>query len=104
MSMAAATEKSPLESYVHILKARAAAKQQRLERALAEPVTQPREQDRRTRWIKRALTVVKRSQEEIKQEAALLDAYAAHLSVLEMNLLAAAEQRATGQEKGKKVQ
>ena len=44
-------------------------------------------------WIKRALSTVKRGQGEIKYHAALMDAYAEHLSVLEMTLIAAAEQK-----------
>jgi N-acetylglucosamine kinase-like BadF-type ATPase len=44
-------------------------------------------------WIKRALEAVKRSQDEIKHQTALMDAYAEHLSVLEMNLIQAAEEK-----------
>ena len=44
--------------------------------------------------IDQALKAVKRGQDEIKYQAALMDAYAEHLSVLEMSLIGAAEQRA----------
>ena len=44
-------------------------------------------------WIKRALDLVKRGQAEIKYHAALMDAYAEHLSVLEMTLIGAAEHK-----------
>jgi hypothetical protein len=46
-------------------------------------------------WIKQALAMVKRGQAEIKHHAALMDAYAEHLSVLEMTLMAAAEHNRT---------
>jgi hypothetical protein len=42
-------------------------------------------------WINQALNVVKRGQDEVKYQSALMDAYAEHLSVLEMSLIAAAE-------------
>jgi hypothetical protein len=42
---------------------------------------------------------VKRGQAAIKYRAALIDAYAEHLSVLEMTLLAAVEQKPTGAER-----
>jgi hypothetical protein len=71
-------------------KARGQAKQQWLEKALAQPVKNQRDAETRTSWIERALSVVKNAQEEIKYEAALLDAYAEHLNVLEMSLMAAA--------------
>ena len=37
--------------------------------------------------------MVKRGQSEIKYHAALMDAYAEHLNVLEMTLISAAEQK-----------
>jgi hypothetical protein len=74
-------------------KARAEAKQKRLERLLAQPVQNPRESARRTMWIKRALKAVKRGQNELKYQTALMDAYAEHLSVLEMNLIQATEEK-----------
>jgi hypothetical protein len=80
-----------LESQVW--KARAQAKQKWLERVLAQPVRNPRERERRMMWIKRALEAVKHGQDEIKYQTALMDAYAEHLSVLEMNLIQAAEEK-----------
>jgi hypothetical protein len=84
---------SLLELQRQVWKARGHAKQKWLERTLAEPIKNPRDADQRTLWIKRALSVVKCGQEEIKYQAALLDAYAEHLSVLEMSLLAASESK-----------
>ena len=74
-------------------KTRAQAKQKWLERALAQPARNPREKERRTIWIKRALEAVQRAQDEIKYQTALIDAYAEHLSVLEMNLIQAVEEK-----------
>jgi len=64
-----------------------------LERLLAQPVQNPREGERRTMWIKRALKAVRRGQNELKYQTALIDAYAEHLSVLEMTLIQAEEKR-----------
>ncbi len=83
-----------LDLQTQVWKARAQAKQKWLERNLAEPASTPREAELRSLWIKQALDAVKRGQDEVKYQAALLDAYAAHLSVLEMNLMAAAERPA----------
>ena len=74
-------------------KTRAQAKQKWLERALAQPARNPRERQRRTMWIKRALEAVQRAQDETKYQTALMDAYAEHLSVLEMNLIQAVEEK-----------
>ena len=74
-------------------KSRAQAKQKWLQQALAQPVRTARDRERRTIWIKRALGAVKRGQEEVKYQTALMDAYAEHLSVLEMSLIQAAEQK-----------
>ena len=82
-----------LELQTQLWKARSQAKQKRLERGLAQPTTSPDETERRTTWIKRALSTVKRGKAELTYHAALLDAYAEHLSVLEMTLIAAAEQK-----------
>ena len=57
--------------------------------------TDPDEAAWRTTWIKRALKTVKRGQDELRYHAALMDAYAQHLSVLEMTLLAAGEEKRT---------
>src|SRR5262245_32264034 len=88
-----ATQTDLLELQTQVWKARAKARQKLLERTLAEPIRSPREAERRTQLIKRALMRVKRSQEEIKFKGALLDAYSGHLSVLEMSLLGASEQK-----------
>ena len=82
-----------LKLETQLWKSRAEAKQKWLERALAQPVRNPRERERRTMWIKRALKAVKRSQNELKYQTALMDAYAEHLSVLEMNLIQATEEK-----------
>jgi len=74
-------------------KSRAQAKQKWLERVLAQPVRNPREAERRTMWIKRALEAVKHGQDELKYQTALMDAYAEHLTVLEMKLIQAAEEK-----------
>jgi hypothetical protein len=84
---------SLLELQKQLWKARGRAKQKWLERALGEPVTNPRDAETRASWIRRALDVVKCGQEEVKHLAALLDAYAEHLSVLEMSLMAASESK-----------
>jgi hypothetical protein len=87
-----------LELETQVWKARAQAKQKWLERTLAERAKGAREAGRRAMWINQALNVVKRGQERVKHQAALMDAYAAHLNVLEMSLMAAAERaRAEGQ-------
>ena len=82
-----------LELQTQLWKARALAKQKWLERMLTEPAGNPRAAARRALWIKRTLDTVKRGQAENRYRAALADAYAEHLSVLEMILLGAAEQR-----------
>jgi len=82
-----------LKLETQVWKARAEAKQKWLDRVLAQPVGNARERERRTRWIKRALEAVKLGQEELKYQTALMDAYAEHLSVLEMSLIEAAEQK-----------
>jgi hypothetical protein len=82
-----------LKLETQVWKARAEAKQKWLERVLAQPARNARERERRTLWIKRALEAVKQGQEEIRYQTALMDAYAEHLSVLEMSLIQAAEQK-----------
>ena len=91
--MPATTQAPLLELQTQVWKARARAKQKWLERILAEPPQNPRDVERRKEWIDRALNLVRRGQDEIKYRAALNDAYAEHLSVLEMSLISAAEQR-----------
>ena len=82
-----------LELQKQLWKARAQAKQKWLEQSLAQPARTSDLEAWRLTWIKRALKMVKRWQAEIKYQAALMDAYAEHLSVLEMTLIAAAEQK-----------
>jgi hypothetical protein len=91
MEMPATAQTQLLELETQVWKARAHAKQKWLERTLAEPAKSPREAERRTMWINQALDFVKRGQDQVKHQAALMDAYAEHLSVLEMSLIAAAE-------------
>ena len=82
-----------LELQTQLWRARAEAKQKWLEQSLAQPARTSEDAAARTTWIKRALILVKRGQAEIKHQAALMDAYTEHLSVLEMTLIAAAEQK-----------
>jgi hypothetical protein len=91
--MPSSTEPPLLEMQTRLWKARAQAKQKWLERTLAEPIKSGDDAEWRTAWIKRALNTVKRGQAQIRYQAALMDAYAEHLSVLEMTLIAAAEQK-----------
>ena len=82
-----------LDLQTQLWTARARAKQQWLEQGLAQPTMTAEAAAWRMTWIKRALNMVKRGQVEIKHHAALMDAYAEHLSVLEMTLIAAEEQK-----------
>ena len=93
--MPSSTETTLLELQTQLWKARARAKQKWLEQSLAEPAKTPREATRRMTWIKRALKTVQRGQEELKYQSALIDAYAAHLSAVEMTLIGAVEQNPT---------
>jgi hypothetical protein len=90
--MISSTQTPLLELQTQLWKARSQAKQKWLELTLAEPAGSSREAAQRMVWIKRALNAVKRREAEIKRTAALMDAYAEHLSVLEMTLIGAAEQ------------
>jgi len=80
-----------LESQVW--KARAQAKQKWLERTLAESTDNARDGARRVALVKRTLDAVRRRKIDVSYRAALMDAYAEHLSVMEMILLAASEQQ-----------
>jgi hypothetical protein len=82
-----------LELQTKLWRTRAQAKQKWLEQGLAQTIRTPEEAASRMAWIKRALDLVKRGQDEIKYHAALMDAYTEHLSVLEMTLISAAEQK-----------
>ena len=102
--MPATTPSSLLELQIDVWKTRAQAKQKWLERTLAEPATTPRDAKRQNAWIQEALQAVKRGQDEIKYQSALLDVYAAHLSALEMSLMAGAEHRARAETAASKRQ
>ena len=91
--MISSLEAPLLELQRQLWRARAQAKQKWLEQSLAQPTTTSEEAAWRMTWIKRALNIVKRGQDEIKYHAALMDAYTEHLNVLEMTLIAAAEQK-----------
>jgi hypothetical protein len=82
-----------LELQTQLWKARAQAKQKWLERTLQDMPDGPEESTRRTLWVKRALEAVKRAQATMKYNAALVDAYSEHLSVLEMTLMSASERQ-----------
>jgi hypothetical protein len=87
------TQEPLLDLQMQLWKARAQVKQKLLDRILATPVKEPQDLERRSKWVDRALGMVRREQEKMKYQAALIDACAAHLNVLEMNLLAATEPR-----------
>jgi hypothetical protein len=89
-------QKSVLDLQRQVWKARGQAKQKWLEQALAAPVNDIREAEERASWIERARQLVKSGQEEVKYQSALLDAYAEHLNVLELTLMAAAEAKNGG--------
>ena len=91
--MISSVETPVLELQTKLWRTRAQAKQKWLEQSLAQPTRTSEEAAWRMTWIKRALNLVKRGQAEIKYHAALMDAYTEHLSVLEMTLIAAAEQK-----------
>ena len=91
--MTALVETPFIELQKRLWKARAEAKQKWLEQSLAQPTRTSEEAAWRMTWIKRALNLVKRGQAEIKYHAALMDAYTEHLTVLEMTLIAAVEQK-----------
>ena len=86
-----------LELQKQLWKARAQAKQKWLEQSLAQPTKTSDDAAWRMTWIKQALDMVERAQAEIKYHAALMDAYTEHLTVLEMTLIAAVEQKRNSQ-------
>lgn len=93
--MASPVQTPYLELQKQLWKARAQAKQKWLEQSLAQPTMTADDTAWRMTWIKQALNMVKRAQADIKYQAALIDAYAEHLNVLEMTLIGAAEQKAS---------
>jgi len=96
--MQTSVETPLLEAQAQLWKARAQAKQKWLERMLAEPAKNPQLGVQRAAWIKRALNMVKRGQAEIQYRSALMDAYAEHLTALEMMLMSAVEQKSASGE------
>ena len=101
--MASSIETPSVEKKAEIWKARAQAKQKWLEKALAEKTTSPRQVALRMAWIKRALKVVQRAQTTIKYHTGLVDAYAQHLTALEMTLMSEADQKSGTRTTGSKV-
>ena len=94
--MLSSTQTPLLDVQTKLWKARAQAKQKWLERMLAEPAKSSHQSSQRLTWIKRALGMVKRGQAEVRYRAALMDAYAEHLTALEMTLMGAVEQKPNG--------
>jgi hypothetical protein len=86
-----------LDRQKQLWKTRAQAKQKWLEQNLAQPTRTSDDAALRMTWIKQALKMVKRRQAEINYHAALVDACTEHLSVLEMTLIAAAEQKGSSE-------
>jgi len=91
--MSTSTQAAAIERHAEQWKARTRAKQKWLERALAEPTEGADDAAWRLEWIRRALNAVKRKQTEVQHRVELMDVYAEHLSILEMTLMAAAEQQ-----------
>jgi hypothetical protein len=91
--MPSTTDTPWLELQAQIWKTRARAKQKWLEQSLAERPQAAEEAAYRTAWIKRALKMVKRGRTELKYQTALMDAYAEHLTAIEMALIGASEQK-----------
>ena len=87
-----------LELQKQLWKIRGQAKQQWLEQSLSQPIKTADHAAWRLTWIKHALAMVKRGQAEIKHHKALMDAYMEHLGVLEVMLIAAAEQKHSPEE------
>ena len=89
------------ESRIEALKARARAKQQWLEQTLSSSDAASGKNLRRRHWIADALHRIKRAKADAMYRASLLDAYTEHLSVLEMTLMRAAEEKDTKAESQK---
>ena len=89
------------ESRIEVLKARARAKQQWLEHTLSSSDAVSGKTLRRRHWIADALHRIKRAKADAMYRAGLLDAYTEHLSVLEMTLMRAAEEKDTKAESSK---
>lgn len=82
-----------LESRIERLKKRGRTKQKWLERMLAASPKTPSEGARRQHWIHDALHRIKRAKARALYRASMLDAYTEHLSVLELTLMEAAEEK-----------
>jgi len=91
--MGAPADSPLLTTQAQLWKARAMTKQKWLEQSLEQPPNTPQEAAERTLWITRALKMVKRGQASIRYRTALMDAYAQHLSAIEMTLMSAAERQ-----------
>ena len=89
------------ESRIEAVKTRARAKQQWLEQTLASSDQAATKTLRRQHWIADALHRIKRAKADAMYRASLLDAYTEHLSVLEMTLMRAAEEKDTKAESSK---
>ena len=97
--MPATRKAQVLESRVQQLKERGRTKQQWLERMLSSPTTTPSAGVRRQHWVHDALHRIKRAKARAMYRARLLDAYTEHLSVLELTLMGAAEEKSSKPEK-----
>src|SRR6478672_10767476 len=93
-----------LDLRIKLWKARAQAKQMWLERMLSMAPADAREIARRNRWIRRALDRVRRAQTAVRSRASLLDGYTEHLSVLEMTLMGATEEKPAKTPSGTKAE
>ena len=88
-----------LESRIERLKERSRTKQQWLERMLAASPKTPLEGARRQHWIHDALHRIKRAKAQALYRATILDAYTEHLSVLELTLMGAADDKSAKSER-----
>jgi len=89
------------ESRIEAVKTRARAKQQWLEQTLSSSDAAAAKSLRRQHWIADALERIKRAKADAMYRASLLDAYTEHLSVLEMTLMRAAEEKGAETESSK---
>ena len=89
------------ESRIEAVKTRARAKQQWLEQTLSSSDAASGKNLRRQHWIADALERIKRAKADAMYRASLLDAYTEHLSVLEMTLMRAAEEKGAETESSK---
>jgi hypothetical protein len=97
--MPVARKSQGLESRIERLKERSRTKQQWLERMLATSPKTSSEGVRRQHWIHDALHRIKRAKAQALYRATILDAYTEHLSVLELTLMGAADEKGGKSEK-----